>query len=130
MATDSLNSEIDKMDLQGKRNTTCTRAPYLRTKCSIVSSNLASLLLNLFNLVIVFLYPLPMHFFKVEIPIAHEDVSLWIGCRQFKSLLLFHEGNLAVDIGTCTVFFVWILENFWKCYSSIKCMSCYVQARS
>jgi len=85
MATDSLSSEIDKMDLQGKRNTTCTRTPYLRPNCLIVSSNLASLLLNLFNLVIVFLYPLAMHLFKVEIPKDHEDVSLWIECRQFKS---------------------------------------------
>ena len=27
MATDSLSSEVDKMDLQGERNTTCARAP-------------------------------------------------------------------------------------------------------
>lgn len=62
MATDSLSSEMDKIDVEGKRNPTCARAPNLRPNVlCCVSSKPASPLLNLVNIVIAFFKPLAMH---------------------------------------------------------------------
>ena len=63
MATDSLSSEMDKMDVQGKRNPrVAARAPNLRPNVlCCVSSKPASPYLNLGNVIEAFFKPLAMH---------------------------------------------------------------------